>query len=80
MPSVDAFLTFRQRSWLMNDRFRDEYFPDVMKKRSFFEGDQLGGRKTSVFPILRARRVKWLSWLARSLSSRLVKVKKALVI
>ncbi len=64
----------------MNDRFRDEYFPDVMKKRSFLEGDQLGGRKTSVFPILRARCVKWLSWLARSLSSRLVKVKKASVI
>ena len=64
----------------MDDLFGDEYFPDVMKKRSFFESDQLVGRKTSVFPILRAGRVKWLSWLARSLSSRLVKVKKASVI
>jgi hypothetical protein len=64
----------------MNDRFRDEYFSDVMKKGSLFESDQLGGRKTSIFPILRTRRVKWLSWLARSLSSRLVKVKKASVI
>lgn len=34
----------------MDDLFRDEYFPDVMKKRSFFEGDQLGGRKTSISP------------------------------
>ena len=55
-------------------------FPMSWGSAAFLRVTSLVAVRPAFFPILRARRVTWLSWLARSLSSRLLKVKKASVI